>query len=103
MLLVVTAQWVLPNALLLAVITPDGSAVRLMPLLRASDATGGKAATTVRIFFNATAPATGLSSAGHIDICSRMLTRTGRPVRDAPVCGAFEATRAMRDLTFCAM
>ena len=83
------------------VIAQDGASVRLMPLLRAVDANRQAAATTVRLRFNATVPATGLSCVGFVDICSQPLARSGAPVRNSPGCARFEATRATRDLTVC--
>lgn len=82
-------------------ISLDSTSVRLMPLLRMVDANRKAAATTVRLFFNATVPETGLSCSGVVDICSQRLTRSGTPERNAPACGAFEATRAVRDMTVC--
>lgn len=82
------------------VIAKDGASVSLMPLLRAVDASRKAAATTVRLSFNATVAATGLSCLGFVDICSRPLLVSSR-ARNAPGCTTFEATRAMRDLTVC--
>lgn len=76
--------------------------MRVMPLPRAVDAARRPAATTVRLHFNATVPATGLSCSGFVDVCARPLGRNGAPLRGAPACVAFEATRAVRDLTVCA-
>lgn len=75
--------------------------MRLMPLMQAVDAMRRAAATTVRLHFNATVPATGRSCSGVVDICSRRLTRTGGFVRNTPACVDFETTRALRDLTVC--
>ena len=75
--------------------------MRIMPLLRAMDSRRQAAATMVRLRFNATVPATGLSCSGFVDICSQQLTRRGAPVRNAPACGKFESTRLERDLTVC--
>lgn len=83
-------------------ISPDGSSVRLMPLLRTLEGIARKpSATTVRLHFNATVPATGQSCSGYVDICARPLTRRGVPMRSAPACVAFDTTRAVRDLTVC--
>ena len=91
-----------PNTLATrAVISQDRTSVRLLPLRKAVDATRREAATTVRLHFNATVPATGKSCAGVVDICAQRLTRKGAPVHRAPTCGEFGATRAVRDLTVC--
>lgn len=75
--------------------------MRLLPLRRGVDALRQATAATVRLTFNATVPATGLSCSGFVDICSRPLSRLGSPMPNAPVCNPYGRTKEVRDLTKC--
>ena len=79
-----------------AAIVSNKTAVSLLPLMLTTDATKKEVGTTVRIVFNATAPATGMSCQGYVELCSARTTGA-KP----PRCNAYGATRTVRDLTVC--
>lgn len=75
--------------------------MRLMPLARATQR-GREVGRAIRIQFNATVRATGLSCTGFVDVCSARSSVMRRATQASPACAPFEQAAETHNLATCA-